>query len=416
MAPEFLGNSYMAVVYGQPTLSYMDGPFLHTGVYTSRFLFVNRNTTGYTSSWPLPELAGKTGPWNEDVLEWWPITGMDQPDSRCPKNRPLLDHKTCRMAFMNQDEVLDFAGGVLGGTPGNGFFRWGFYALTEPELPPFWMGELSQAITSGVLAAQLFTIPRTGWYAVKLEEVKLDTGVFGSVMLNLQWRSALNKPFWRMAAEASAGKALYGVNCRRTAASLLVSNRTNLLKAQGDVLAARTDMLFPGMDGWKNLQTTLENAPMKFTGNARNGCYTYMEFDSADEIFRDYVDPHGFPLVQLTDTMMNVITIQNSAVSSTEINNFAVIYDSVLEFKSQTQLFPIAVSSLDPIELINARRINNMTTYFYENDVHWDQIKDYISKMWKWTRSHSAAIGGALSLLAPEMAPVIRPIAMALQT
>lgn len=409
----FGGFTYVNFFFGKPNLLYMDGPFYNTTALIHSYRFEDFAGSTIVASWIVQIAAGKQANYNEDIGQWWPIVCMQEADTRFQKNRPMMLHDGVKWGFHHVGENIELVPGVVTGTAPIGFVRIGLFRFVAPSQPPMWVSEVVQNFPTWPSVS--FDIPSEGWYALKLEELRVDptSSTINSLRLQLRWTSdPSGHARWRFKYNEDL-KAELGQCTRRTASSLLVTNRTNVLHAQGDVIAGRISYTMPGSLDVTDAYTAVKKAQDRYTGFAAKGCYTYKEFTSDDEHFNSACDAYGFPIFHWSDDMVNLITIANGVIDN--LNNYAIVADTIMESKTQSQLYPMTVSPLNPMELIEARRINSMTSYFYENDIHWPQIREYIMKMWKWTRAHANALGTAASIMAPELAPVIKPVAAFLQ-
>lgn len=436
--PIFGNNSYVGFVYGLPSLTHMDGPYLLSQDTWSAIYFekAGQDTTEFrlkglkTESWTLrlPAFEQTLIDRQEyDFDKWWPIATVEHGPKTWQPNRPLLRVGGVDYVFLNVGEHLYVGGSYmdsdLSGSPISGALQLGVYCILDRERPETLLFThditIGPSDPPGQIPVGRINIDVTGWFAIKAQGVTIPNGQLGAeITLNFTILHKANEPLYKLHYIPEIQSTMTIANdCRRTALSLLVSNRSNQFIAQGSVVAGRLPMCFPGTPEGDAAWVNLASAKQAFSGNAQKGCYTYCEFDHHDEEFQDFVNPFGNPICYWTQGMVNLITINNRANGGTSSNNmYTTVCDSVIEFRSQSQLFPAAVSTLGHDELIEARRINNMTTYFYENPLHWADIQKYIGKMWNWTRAHSTGIGSALSLVYPEAAPAIMPVARFLQT
>lgn len=417
--PGFGNNTYVAIVYGEPSLTHMDGPYKYPSDGNASLSFINIAPYGgsvqvASPSWDMAIPGGGAGTVNVYNLEdWWNLAKITNNSTILQPRRPIMNVDGVTYTFLNRTEELVVTGGVVTGG-GQGNVTLGVYAIQDANASPVFCVSKTITWTGGIPIAATLVSLEAGWYAVKAEEFSVTSGLVTDIKLTMEIRWYANRTYYKLNYIPEIGSTPTIANdCRRTALSLLVSNRSNQFTAQGNVVAARMETCFPGTPKGEEMWTALPSAQHAYSGNAQKGCYTYCEFDNFDELFRDYVNDWGNPICYWGQGMMNVIAINNHGAQN---NTYTVVCDSVLEFKSQSQLFPAGVPLLEHEELIEARRINNMTTYFYENPLHWSDISRYVEKMWKWTRSHSTGIGSALSMVFPEASPLIMPAARFLQT
>jgi hypothetical protein len=411
--PDFGPLDYGCIVYGEPSLTHMDGPYLYDSDSSLDFTFVTQNATGIPNSkWSLeiPE-AGIATVQALSIEQWWPVVSATHSSTDLARRRPLLMHDGVPYTWINPGEEVWINGGVVGGD-GHGSIMMGLYRLIDPDVPPIQVGTKSFTWTANTPIPAMIDWVYSGWYAVKAEVLSVTSGILASVAIGMNINCKDGFAYWKLHyAPEIVSTPVIAHDCRRTACGLLLSNRSNELLAQGNIVAARLAANFPGGQTtaiWKDVSSASD----VYSQKALKGCYTYTEFDFYDEEFRGHVNAYGQPICFWPKGMMNVIVVNNT---SNNPNTWVTCCDINLEFKTSSQLFPKAVSVLSNAELIEARRINNMTTYFYENPLHWDDIAKYISAMWSWTRKHSTAIGTAASLVAPEAAPLIMGMARLMQ-
>lgn len=208
-----------------------------------------------------------------------------------------------------------------------------------------------------------------------------------------------------------------GFKCRRTALSLLITNTSAEMYTQGNVIAARLDADYVH----RTTRDQLESSADKYTGKAKNGCYTYMDFSQAAEAFVDASDrSHYDPTISTLvydlgwSDMVHFISV-TSPNPSTQSNNYIVTMDAVVEFMTDKPQYSRGVSQQSFLQLVEARRINNMSPYFFENPLHLRDITRRIQEVWQSMRRYATPIGLGLSAAFPEAAPAIMPVARYLQ-
>lgn len=208
-----------------------------------------------------------------------------------------------------------------------------------------------------------------------------------------------------------------GRELRRTSAALLLTNTTSALSRQGAVVAGRVLRAPPGVMSETEISGTLNSAYDQYTGQGEKGVYTYMAFDDADEVFEECINTAGGLQISaeyLEAGYMNLITITNANMLSAP-NTYLAACDMVVEFKGSSSLHKYLVPSGSFLDLVEMRRINNATAYFYENPLHWATLSKYLHSAWNMFRRNATKIGAATSVAFPEAAPVIMPVARALQ-
>ena len=205
--------------------------------------------------------------------------------------------------------------------------------------------------------------------------------------------------------------------CRRTACSLLITNTSAEVYQQGNVIAARVKADYVTRIGKADLQAMAD----KYTGKARNGCYTYMDFSQGCEAFADCSDNNDTRETRSItydlswSELVHVISI-SSPNPATQANNYIVTMDAVIEFMTDKNAFTRAVSTGSFDQLVEARRVNNMSPYFFENPLHMADITRRINQFWNMLRQYSTPIGMGLSAAFPHASEAIMPVARFLQT
>lgn len=286
------------------------------------------------------------------------------------------------------------------------------------------------------------TVMTEGWYCIKYNFITCNhlaatpdnhtvVGAYADSISSLSVSQAKltlgASEYWEMFPTANlATQPEMGREMRRTAASLLISNMSSEYTSQGSIRAARLLRSPPTgtASGTVSMYSALVSSAAEIhTGHARTGVYTYMSFDDVDELFSEVVCQHtsgantiGFQVDSryLEGGYMNVIIIKNGAYA-THNNTYVITSDISLEFKGSMSDRTFAVPSGNYSDLIESRRINNATTYFYDNPIHWNTISRYLHSMWSFLRKNATTIGGAASLVFPEAAPAIMPVARFIQ-
>lgn len=153
-----------------------------------------------------------------------------------------------------------------------------------------------------------------------------------------------------------------GESCRRTSCSLTLQNTSAMVNRQGTVIAAR--QVFNSISDYS--PSTLSSAAQRYQGDAAKGIYTYMEFTSEDERFATAVNEHGGVQFNLdSEDMVHLIQVSCPSYATLP-NAYALTIDTALEFKTQSQRYSLGVARTSHGELIAARRMANLTPWFFE--------------------------------------------------
>lgn len=153
-----------------------------------------------------------------------------------------------------------------------------------------------------------------------------------------------------------------GQQCRRIATTMSLINTSAFTSRQGSIIAARVSAKPFGADS----PSSLSIAAQRYRGDATKGVFTYMEFSSTAEKFKSAMNDYGGIIYDLDDDDFNhVIQVSNSN-HSTAPNSFLANISIALEFKTESQRYSKAVSSVPHGALIEARRQANSHPWFYE--------------------------------------------------
>lgn len=435
----FNDSSFTACLYGQPGLLFADGP--HFGLpNTSHDLalgFRSNPVTGTTVGVPVT----MANPWVSPPLEWlgqdqdiilnesWPLELVSNPlswqgDGGFPEYQPVLEHGGKRYAYIQGDDGLYFVIHTQGTATDYVDVNFAYHMLT-PDGPVYLKDHAISVSSNGIATGHILNV--RGW----MDESKRPfAGSWISItMTEIHRRSTASAQFTRFYVSVSIRTVADSVHprfrlnylkdmtttpvmakeMRRTAATLLISNYSSEYVAQGSIRAER---MLPGVPCNPSV-AEFANARDPFTGHAKKGVYTYCEFALEDEVFHSHVSYLNGPICRMQITPYNVITISNS--TGTTPNTYQITCDIGIEFKTSSQLFTPMVSMLSTADLDMARKINNSTKWFYENPSHFETIWRYVNRAWNLARQNSTRIGSAASILFPDAAPLIMPMARALQ-
>lgn len=424
------GISCMAAVFGQPGLTFISGPYFDNGPMTTELYFHNP-ALSETWRWFIEPTAPE---WTHDVIEFntpWPLADVKlYPTS---ERVPILEHEGRRYVHMQDDDDLFFEVSLDGGTAKDRAFLFDITVLLEEGahvcrdfkvVVPAGANAANNKLEGLLLSIPAPTagapasmpVPRFGaWVHVTLKSLTRndpnDKPTNMKVRLSIRNTTGTSARVRLHYLEDIVSSPSIAQEMRRTACTLLVTNTSAPLIRQGDVIAARVDCTSaPGIIDLARFK----KAARKHTGDASKGCYTYMEFPKECEEFLSHVTELGCPLAHFQNTMYNLITIKNSNASSAP-NSYLMTCDIAIEFKTESQLYRTEVPYLPFEELIHARRISNSTNYFYDNPLHWSQITRLIGQAWNGMRRNATKLGTVASIMYPEAAPAIMPLARYLQ-
>lgn len=275
----------------------------------------------------------------------------------------------------------------------------------------------TKSVNTGTSVTVAWTCPRNGYYTFDTcWTVSMATSYYLGYRLRVYTNSSVNAyPMLTLPQVYSTEEVVQ--KCRRTACSLLITNTSAEISQQGNVIAARVKADYVT----RMTKTDLQAMADKYTGKAKNGCYTYMDFSQGAERFEDCSDnsdtreTRSITYDLSWSELVHVISI-SSPNPATAGNNYIVTVDAVVEFMTDKTSYTRAVSTGSFDQLIEARRVNNMSPYFFENPLHMSDITRRIAQFWNMMRQYSTPIGMGLSAAFPQAAPAIMPLARFLQT
>lgn len=286
---------------------------------------------------------------------------------------------------------------------------------------------------SNTAGQPVLIIPENGHYAIELSYYKCEAAspawmaappvmAFDLVKdtADVRWGWHMHQMMDLNPVDFTGADSTIGERARRTGCAVLISNVGNAYNKQGETVAGRVQNTKFSDITPELLSTTQE----MYTGLAAKGAYTYMDFTEEDEVFEDVVkfSNRGGTSPNVTvigmcykldrTSPVHVITFQGVYPRN---SYFARVHLSV-EWFSASQRYPMASPYLDPIHLAEARRINNSTSYFYENPIHMEDIMRFIRKGWSLVRSRAGPISRGIATAFPETAPIALPLGRLLQS
>lgn len=394
---------YMMVVYGQPGLQYIHGPFLNEeGVYETHF---NNGMNSYTFQ------NGNAGQGQIDINTFLPIAGL-----RCVSGTPYFGLRMCPAGHAAGNKYVFLTAGLKLAIAYGTSAPYAF-SLKIHEYQDFGqVVNITQIDVPGNAPADtvIWTVPLNGFYAIELAQFLTQGGANITLAFKFVKENSTVHVSWHMAmlndlnpTDNPSADPQIGEHMRRTGAAVLITNVSNAFNKQGEVIAAR----LPNGRFSEYTLAAAGSASEMYTGLAAKGCYTYMDFTVADEEFRDYTnrDLTGawnstFFLDQ--SELVHVITFQGLYAATTLL---ARMHMST-EWRNTTQRYSIAPPMGSNFDLLEARRINNSTDYFYENPIHIEDVMRWIRKGWDLTRRYAIPVSRGVAAAFPETAPVALPL------
>lgn len=411
------GSNLCVFMYGLPSFAALVGPVRiqnanSTSITTCYFGNASTNLSTY---WKLPWNAGNVGT-TRGVVANWPISdnAVTQNNSPsfplgCPK-RPIMIHDARNFIFMNYGEKFNVT--ITPDADSNAAGNWTFqiyrYVADDADAFPEKFQNISTTGTTVPTPTQI-AVDYAGWYSIDFNGVLATTGNISGGQIQVGIVCTDDIAGWHIKyPDSLLTSTSVGTVCRRTAQTVLISNMSSDLNAQGSITANRNLTAHPGQYVWGSQIENLKQTREFITERAKKGCYSYMDFSANAEPFRAYVNDVGCPILRSSDfsMLMHVMAVSNGAIS-TAPNTYAITLQTALEFQSQSQLFDGKVPTGNFLDLVEARRINNDTPYFYENPIHWNTIASHIRKAWQNFQKVSPYVQGGLSAFFPEAAPAL---------
>lgn len=422
----------LILMYGQPGLSHMYGPVNHVaalGTGNMSFQYHGSHVDGQLAlnSTTVQKGSSLTTPWQ-------PVYAYSSLQQAA---RPLGVSGGRTYCWFDCTELFGFFFKTNGDNPTSlpVSFTIDLYQWQGPGEQPYRFKSMSYAKAG--TPGNSYLVPVSGWYTFDFTISALDTDTFTSEMFSVAVVSTTNMadaPIMHLMYQEEIINSSIGSSIRRTGASILVTNTSAEVSKQGSIIAARllNDSIW---DTTSAMTTThLAKAADKYTGQAANGLYTYMDFDRAAEDFGQghYDATPGNPAshdisANITATKagpvfsldyygyVHFIRITNPS-PSTLPNDFLVTYSAVYEFRTDSMMYPRSVPTMDFHSLVEARRVNNSTMYFYENPLHLGDIWSHIKRAFNVVRRGAMPLGIAASAMFPEFSGIIMPIARAIQS
>lgn len=420
-SPGFSPGGMTFIMYGQPALTYMNGPIRVTADTTYVLRYGADDSLTFQTDSSVPTLTTTTDMF-PDV--WLPVSSLAHQtgDEHMGAIVSIGRASNVSYIFMSKGQKILLGDSIsAAGSGANVDLQ--FYFFNGPSIDPSLTAEygVNAGTTAGTV---LLEAPRDGHYAVKITRVKVigtsSGGTGQGPVLRLHLFSAQNTGVWDLHRVADAvgptGDKFIGQRVRRTGFSLLVTNTTNMITKQGNVVAGR--MRHETVNNVT--ESALSALADRYTGTAAKGCYSYMDFTPEAERFVDAVEgTNGQSFVyDLSRTdMIHVVRFDGLTLGATDAKpSLLVTCDIAVEFVTDSQRYERTVSPFSALALIEARRINNSTSYFYENPLHPSDIVRYLARAWSALRGQSANIARGVSAAYPAIAPVAMPLGQLLQT
>lgn len=416
-SPPFTNGDLMFYIYGLPGFSMMYGPVVGSTTVVDATVTSFAYSSSPGSRHPLTTTTLQPG---SSVSSHWLPTKCT--DSESGAVRPLGVAVGQTYAWFDRTEKFHYK--VYSGndvaTTISGPITVELVKWMGPGEPPKSIATLSyKKGDSGTFA---YTVPESGWYSMEFTMSAVDTDtLITTFSVEVTAAAAVANPArYKLCYQDALQNKDVGESIRRTGFSVLITNTTAQINRQGNVVAARLVA-----DGYYDEDFSLgvnhlDAASDKYTGDASNGVYTYMDFDQSAERF--YQAHSGAVSTQALGPVfdleyygyIHVIKISNPT-PETAANSFLVTITGIYEFRSDSMLYAKGVPMASNLALTDARRINNSTDYFYENPLHMSDIWRYIKNAFGQVRRAAIPLGMAASTMFPEAAGAIMPVAHALQ-
>lgn len=402
-------SDYACIIYGQPSRTYIHGPFTgEEGKYQLMFpggdLYTidgsNTADRSYEANEPLPIMGAK-------LISGSPFLGLKQLPVGKAEGRSFL--------FITAGVRLVIAEGHNAPSA---------YTMTVSEYTDnniLLKRSIIDVANAATPDTTLWTCPENGYYTFTVNSFTPAQNLKDLIVCyNLEKTNNVVQIGWHMnalkdlcPADFTQADPAIGEAMRRTGCAVLISNVANEFRKQGEVIAAR----MPNGTFTKYNPKDLAACSELYTGQATKGSYTYMDFTVEDEAFRDCTERLSsglwtthYDLTQVN--LVHVISFQGIYAYSTLLPR---VHMSV-EWMNTAQRYAIAAPAYSNADLIEARRINNSTDYFYENPVHIEDIMRWLKKGWSVARRYAGPISRGIATAFPETAPIVLPIGRYMQS
>lgn len=373
------------------------------------------NLSGISTAWLVTPVSVSQ---NMPIFSFWPVmsTNYLSGDKLYGDIQPVGHSKGNNYVFLNSKETLQVTAAATGTATGS--FVLSVWKWVQPNTEDTLITEKPTQYTAS--GYTVFTATEPGYYALAVNNVDITTGALSSLNLTFQIMtpssslSSAGYPIagWRHYGMADVNLSTGGdpsivEDARIVGASILITNTTAPLYRQGNICAARMgSATYTGLTGQK-----LAVAGESYNGDAADGVYSFKEFTSYGDTFRNhsvnYSTTTGSTQGMLFDLeytdYVHSIWISNPNYA-TAPNNFIVTCDTIVEFRTPSGRYQKDVSRFNYQQLIDARKhLNSTPIWFYENPLHMAQLYNFIK-------------GGARALVrgVKKVAPVAGTVATAL--
>lgn len=409
--PSWSSGDLLVAFYGQPgRLAMIYGALQTNAPYSVTFAEASSNVDRGSPTWfPLASPVGNEVTWDNP----WPLVTLTAASGPHGPTMPIGMSNGVPYVFMNfGDEIIVTPTGAAAGWP-TALWQWEVRQWESKN-------NVATVAANGFMGSTTTVLPGaftvvglgTGYYSFYWKGISdLTAGAAAATCgFNIVVRcNAANG--WSVKSmgtldNANGGDAAIGQEMRLNGCSLLMTNTTSFLNRQGTVLGAR----LRGLDALTVTPATLQKAGEKYTGDASKGVYTFKEFSTYQEIFREVTDitTNGISGMEYDldmDDFYHFIQI-TCPTPSTTANVYTVSIDCSVEFKTDVERYVKGVSTYRPLDLIEARRlVNARPVWFYENPLHLDSIYNFIRKGVKAAGKYAPYVASAASAIDPAGAP-----------
>lgn len=412
----FAPNSSTVVLVGQPGLSHsVYGPMSTEAKSDLGFRYVNDKLNQLDSDYWItkaPLGAGTHGLYARPNFAYpskayAPPSGSDYV--------PIGEAGGKTYVFMNKSDILvmlpGLASGSFDGTLDVQIVRHNVASGNE-EI------EVEKVVTLAgglVVPIALFTAAESGFYSTICLGLTI-TGAITDLACRIELQRMNTQTGWTHRPcfdlyTGSNGDPEIGRSVRCNATSLLITNTTALLTRAGTILAGR----LIGQDIWNVSYSALENCAEKYSGQAAQGSYTFMEFTQPREEFLSVCEGLASPQPRYMLDRNDFMHCINITVPTGTTNTYTVTLATHVEFRTDVARYQKGVSSHGFSELLHARAlINSNPEWFYENPTHMERIYQFIRNGINATRRHAGPISGLASSVDPARAPLYALLAQML--
>lgn len=393
---DFNSGDILIALFGQPGRAYMAYGAFGSAPATYKLRFGMFSTLSENWVWN-PNTALQASAAKMEIETDWPLcSGYSLTTGAV--HGPLIAAATSggkRFLYMRPSDELWM---VCGGTTASG--AWGFdgkiNVWQEGRLGAFeivsWAMSGSGALPTYAKIFDSITVPC--WVSVTVEAVTstaspVQAGAYFNFELRTMGAQGTTAGEWTLRpyndfVAASSGDPAMAERVKVNAASLLLTNASAEMYAQGVLVAARIRGTNPHLVTASSLGASAD----LYRGKAAHGVYTFMEntersnefrqcrgFSTGDCLVYDLDELDYFHFIQATNNGVS----PNTALQATNV--YAVTADASFEFEADTRRYARRVAAGNLDDLYAARKLlGARPEWFYENPLHLSDIYGFVKR------------------------------------